>query len=240
MIEISPIVIRKVSEELANHLREQILSGSISPGTLLPNERELSSQTGLSRASVREALRILAVEGLLTIRTGRTGGAEVVLPSRSTVERSVDIFIRGQGVRFEAVLEARQAIEPQAARLAALHHTQEDWNALQRCHQVVQQASADGTGFLQANLDWHLSVVQAGHNELLIAFVSAFARPIYDATTLEDFNSRSIREAVVLAHQRVMDAIAARDPEAAGRRMARHVGAYVDRAHPSAPQKSPI
>jgi DNA-binding FadR family transcriptional regulator len=189
---------------------------------------------------VREALRILAVEGLLAIRTGRNGGAEVLLPSRSTVERSVDIFIRGQGVRFEAVLEARQAIEPQAARLAALHHTPDDWAALQRCHQAVQQASADGVNFLQANLDWHLSVVQAGHNELLIAFVAAFARPMYQATTLEDFNSAAIRQAVVQAHQRVMDAIAAGNADAAGRRMGRHVGAYVARARPSAATPNPI
>lgn len=227
MLDINPIVVPKAADVLAENLREQILDGRLHEGVVLPNERELASQAGLSRASVREALRILEVEGLIATRTGRNGGSEVVRPSISTVERSIGIFIRGQRIRFEAVLEAREAIEPQAARLAALHRTDQDWAELMRCHQRIQAQVDDIPVFLQANLDWHLGVVRAGHNELLIAFINAISQSVYAATDLHGFNSAEVRHAVVRAHQKVMDAIESGDGDAAARRMGRHVGAYV-------------
>ena len=79
---------------------------------------------------------------------------------------------------------------------------------------------------MQANLDWHVSLVQASHNELLIAFTQAIAQVVYKATDLRGFNSPEIRQAVVQAHQKVMDAVGQRDADAAWRRMGRHVGAY--------------
>jgi DNA-binding FadR family transcriptional regulator len=226
-LDLSPVFVPKAADVLAEQLREQILRGEIAEGTALPTERDLSVQTGLSRVSVREALRILEVEGLIETRIGRNGGSQVVRPSSSKVERSIGIFIRGQRIRFEAVLEAREAVEPQAARLAALHHTEEDWVALQSAHAQIEASGEDIPHFLAANLAWHMAVVRASANELLIAFASAISQSIYAATDLEGFNSIEVRHAVHRAHQRVMDAIAARDGDAAARRMGRHVGAYV-------------
>ncbi len=229
MLDISPVFVPKAADVLAATLREQILEGRLGEGASLPNERELAAQVGLSRASVREALRILELEGLITTRTGRNGGSEVVRPTRAVIERSIAIFIRGQRIRTEAVLEAREAIEPQSARLAALHHHEQDWAELTDCHRRLQAIGDDDDipAFLAANLEWHLGVVRAGHNELLIAFTTAISQSVYVATNLEGFNSSEVRTATVNAHQKVMDAIAARDGDAAARRMARHVGAYV-------------
>lgn len=226
-LNLHPILVPKAADVLAANLREQILDGRLHEGTTLPNERDLAQQSGLSRASVREALRILEVEGLIGTRTGRNGGSEVMRPGMSTVERSINTFIRGQRIRFEAVLEAREAIEPQSASLAALHRTDEDWAALMDSHARIQDRIDDIPAFLRANLEWHVNVVRAGHNELLIAFTQAISQSVYAATDLQGFNSPEVRQAVVKAHQKVMDAIQAGDGEAAARRMARHVGAYV-------------
>jgi DNA-binding FadR family transcriptional regulator len=125
------------------------------------------------------------------------------------------------------VLQAREAIEPQSARLAAVHHTQGDWDNLLACHQRIQECIGDVPAFLQANLQWHVCLVSASHNELLMAFTQAISQAVYEATDLRGFNSPEVRQAVVQAHQRVMDAIEARDADAAWRRMGRHVGAYV-------------
>lgn len=228
MLDLTPIDIPKAADVLAEVLREQILDGQLGVGASLPSERELASQSRLSRATVREALLILEVEGLVTTRTGRNGGTEVMRPRTETVERSIQTFIRGQGTRFESVLQAREAIEPQSARLAALHHTDEDWSALQQSHKQIQECIADIPAFLQANLQWHVTLVRASHNELLIAFTQAISQAVYEATDLRGFNSPEVRQAVVQAHQRVMSAIEHRDAEAAFRRMGRHVGAYVE------------
>jgi DNA-binding FadR family transcriptional regulator len=229
MLDITPVSVPKAADVLAGILREKILEGQLAEGTDLPNERDLGVQSGLSRASVREALRILEGEGLIATRTGRNGGSAVLRPTSATIERSVGIFIRGHRIRLEAVLETRAAIEPSTARFAAVHRTDDDMAEIARCHAKLIQASADGdvSAYVRANLDWHVQVVRASHNELLIAFISAVSQSVYLATDVEGFNSPEVRNAVIRAHQQVMEAIQARDGDAAARRMTRHVGAYI-------------
>ncbi len=229
MLDILPVTVPKAADVLAGILREKILGGDLLEGVPLPNERDLGSQAGLSRASVREALRILEGEGLIATRIGRNGGSAVVRPSIATIERSVGIYIRGQRIRLDAVLETRAAIEPPSARFAALHRTDADLEAIEAAHAKLQEVSAAGdiSGYVRANLDWHFKIVRASHNELLIAFTSAISQSIYDATDLEGFNSVGVRNSVIRAHRRVMDAIIAQDGDAAARRMERHVSAYI-------------
>ncbi len=230
MIAIDQISVPKAANVLADALREKILKGDLNEGVELPSERELGEQAGASRATVREALRILESEGLIETRLGRRGGSAVLPPSTATIERSVGIYIRGKRIRLQAVLETRGAIEPSAARYAALHRNEEDLEELERCQQRVERAAEDGDldAYIQANLDWHVQVVRASHNELLIAFIAAVAKSVYLESDIEGFNSGEVRAAVVHAHRRVMDAIRAGDGEAAARRMARHVDAYID------------
>lgn len=229
MLEVKPVNVPKAADVLAGILREKILGGDLDEGVDLPNERDLGIQSGLSRASVREALRILEGEGLISTRVGRNGGSAVVRPTSAAIERSVEIFIRGQGIRLEAVLETRAAIEPPSARFAAMHRTDADLEEIEKCQARLERASEAGDieAYIRANLDWHVQVVSASHNELLMAFIRAVSHSVYLATDLDGFNSVTVRNTVIHAHRRVMDAIKARDADAAARRMERHVGAYI-------------
>jgi DNA-binding FadR family transcriptional regulator len=218
----------KAADVLAERLREQILSGRLREGDQLPAERELVEQTGLGRSSVREALRVLENQGLISKRTGRNGGSLIRRPDRTSIESSIDLFIRGQKLRFRSLLETREAIEPASARLAALHRTDDDIQALSEAHRQLEAAYADVPTFLIANVRWHLAVVDASHNELLIAFMTAISQAMHAGTDLRDFNSDEVRTIVIKAHHRVFEAIRDRDPDAARRRMERHVGAYCE------------
>ena len=231
MLNIAAINVPKAADVLANMLREKILNGELSEGIVLPNERDMAEETGLSRASVREALRILQGEGIVAKRLGRSGGSVIVRPTSAAIERSVAMFIRGQGIRLAAVFETRSVIEPPTAGFAAIHRTVADIDELEFHHDRLERASAsdDLSSYVRANLDWHVQVVRASHNELMIAFISAIARPVFVATDLEGFNSLSVRNAVIFSHRRVMDGIIAGDKEASERRMARHLGAYINR-----------
>ena len=105
-VRLTPLQVPKSSDVLADDLRERILRGDFPEGTALPTERELVSQTRMSRATVREALRILEVQGLVRVKTGRAGGAYVYRPGRDSMADSVQLLIRARKIRIPALLAA--------------------------------------------------------------------------------------------------------------------------------------
>ncbi|WP_345624614.1 FadR/GntR family transcriptional regulator [Streptomyces ziwulingensis] len=218
-----PLTVPKASDVLAAEVRERILSGEFDEGTALPPERQLVEQTGLSRATVREALRVLEVERLVEIRPGRGGGAFVRRPGRDSLASTVRLVIRGQRIRLEALHETREAIEPACAALAARRRTDSDLAELDAAHAELVGAGTDVPRFLRANIRWHNAVARAGDNELLIGFMGALSQSIHASTDLAQFLDAGIRRLTAHAHARVTEAIRARDAAAAHRRMSRHV-----------------
>jgi GntR family transcriptional repressor for pyruvate dehydrogenase complex len=226
-VRLAPMQVPKASDVLAEDLRERILRSEFPEGTALPPERELVTQTGMSRTTVREALRILEVQGLVHIKTGRSGGAFVQKPGEESMASTVSLLIRGRKIRLADLLETREAIEPACAQLAALHRTDEDIEALDRANAAI---TTDGSlsDFLQANVDWHVAVSVASHNELLTGFMLALSRAIYASTDNQGLVDAAVRKTTVQAHKSITDAIKAGDAAAAVRRMGRHVHAYAE------------
>lgn len=218
----------KASDVLADALRARILDGELTPGEMLPAERVLAEQTQLSRTSVREALRILEIEGLIAIRPGRNGGSFVRKPDAAAVAHSINVFIRGRRVRFHDVLEARERLEPACAELAARRCDDEQIARLEAATAAVEEAREDIPAFLTRNVQWHQEVAAAGGNELLAAFMVALGDAVRAATDIADLNSIAVRDAALRAHRAVFAAIQARDPERAERAMRKHVKAYRD------------
>jgi DNA-binding FadR family transcriptional regulator len=226
-VRLTPLQVPKASAVLADDLRERILRGDFPEGTALPTERELVNQTRMSRATIREALRILEVQGLVRIKTGRAGGAYVSRPGQDSMADSVGLLIRARRIRIPALLETREAIEPFCAQLAAKHRTDEDLGRLEAANEAMAAAGTLAE-FLQANVDWHVAVAVAGHNELLTGFMRALSRSIYASTDNQGFVDDDVRLTTLRAHQAVTKAIQAKDPDAAGRRMSRHVHSYAE------------
>lgn len=226
-VQLSPMTVPKASDVLADELRERILSGEFPEGTALPPERELVVQTQMSRTTVREALRILEVQDLVRIKTGRSGGAFVQKPSQESVADSVALLIRGRKIRIPALLETREAIEPFCARLAAKHRTDEDLARLDEANEAI---AVDGSlaDFLQANVDWHVAVAVASHNEVLTGFMLALSRAIYASTDNQGFVDAEVRRTAARAHRTITEAIRDQDADAAVRRMSRHVHSYAE------------
>lgn len=225
-INVKRLMVPKASGVLAEHLRETILRGELPEGSPLPTERELGERSGLSRASVREALRILESEGLIQTRPGRNGGASVRQPTADAIARSVELYVRGHRIRLESLLETRETIEPAIARLAAVHRTDEDIARLAEAQSRLKSNTTDRVAYLEANIDWHMAVALASHNEPLIGFMSAISGVIHSATEPEPFDTDEVRGLTIAAHERIFAAIAAGDAAAAERRMGRHVHAY--------------
>lgn len=225
-IQLRPMDVPKASDVLADELRERILDGEFPEDSPLPTERDLVSQTQMSRSTVREALRILEVQGLVKMKAGRAGGAFVRRPNRDSVANSVSLLIRGQQIKVADLLETREAIEPFCAQLAARNRTEEDLRALDAANHAIADPGGTLPSFLQANVDWHLAVATASHNELLTGLMTALSHAIYTATENETFVDDEVREVTAKAHKSITAAIRSQNSDAAGRRMTRHVHSY--------------
>ena len=113
------IHVPKVAELVAAHLRWRIVSGELTDGDHLPRESDLLAEFGVSRPSLREALRVLETEGLISIRRGNVGGAIVRRPTASSAAYHLSLTLRVNEVTHDDLAVARLAVEPICAALAA-------------------------------------------------------------------------------------------------------------------------
>jgi GntR family transcriptional repressor for pyruvate dehydrogenase complex len=215
------------ADMIARYLRKAIVTGTFNVGDPLPKERELMENFSVSRSTIREALRMLDAQGLVEVRRGRHGGSYVSNPPSHFLIQSLDLFIKGQEASLLDLVLAREAIECAAAAQAAVLRTPEQLEELRLRSVACSEALNDVPAFVKANLDWHQALVEASNNPLFIAFMSSIWSAIRTATDREEFDLR-IRKMVVGIHWHIYLAIEQRDPDAARRRMIRHLSAYGD------------
>ncbi len=238
MVEVRPrkpltvkrIAVLKPYDMLADQLREAILGGEISEGDALPPERELVAQTGLTRASVREALRMLALEGLVQTRPGRFGGNVVTLPGKESMVSAIGQFVRGRKLPLRTLQDAREVLEPALAGMAALHRGDADLKELKSLQEQLALSVASFRDFALVNIKWHNSVARASGNELLAAVLHSMSYGVAVSTMTAEYDTQDTRSQVIRIHGLVNDAIEARDAAEAERRMRQHMGATHERA----------
>jgi GntR family transcriptional repressor for pyruvate dehydrogenase complex len=199
---------------LANQLRERILKGELPEGESLPSERDLVEQTGLTRGAVREALRTLAVEGLIQTKQGRFGGNIVTLPGQDSLASAVSRFVHGRRIPLRSLQETRDVLEPFLARLAAERRTSPLIVAAEQFH-----------AFAVVNVRWHNAVAHASGNELLSSLLLSISHGVQVATTAEEYDTAETRRQVIAIHGRINAAIEDQDGEAAEKWMRQHMSA---------------
>src|SRR3954453_17494755 len=125
MTDVTPRMIRtngsvrvpKAAELVADDLRRRIIRGELSEGHALPNETALMEYYDVSRPTLREALRVLESESLISVKRGARGGARVQVPNSSVATRHAALLLQLGGTTLEDVFAARRVIEPAAARM---------------------------------------------------------------------------------------------------------------------------
>lgn len=199
-------------------LRREIYLGRIRPGERLPAERQLSQQLGVSRETVRQAIRVLEGSGHLLIRRGATGGAFV---QESVIERSVilDGLTRRSGEILE-MTEYRGIIESGAAALAAARHTPGDI-ALLEDSQMALRAATTTADARHADTRFHLAVAAASGNARLADAVEEARVHMFGITDVMPFDF--LIDSSATAHDRVIAAISTGDGAAASEAMREHI-----------------
>ena len=217
--------VRKAYEQVADQLRGLIVRGEVKPGDRLPNEIALSADMGVSRATIREALRVLTAESLIRTTKGKTGGSFVVLPTADNISAflgsNISLLSQAERVSLDEFLELREMLEVPAARLAAQRRSDADIAALELA--IPDDTAGQGIDeqFVR-NRDFHSAVAETCGNTLLLIAT----QPIFSVlqTHLQRSNLRQkFLDQVVIDHRAIAAAIADGDPDAAGAEMHSHL-----------------
>lgn len=209
---------------LADELRADITSGRLQPGERLPPEPELCIKTGVSRSTVREALRLLASQHLISTTRGVTGGSFVSHPDAEQLADALatgfTLLTNSAAVGLADLLELRRALEVPAAGLAAVRRTDKDLIEIRGA--VFDPKVEEFDTMMAAHTAFHSAVARATGNPLFELVV----RPLYQARYGEDVTD-SLPDGywaqIDADHRVLVDCLAARDAGAATRAASRHL-----------------
>jgi len=226
---------KDASGQIARQLRTAISTGVWQPGERLPSEQELGETFDVSRATAREALKLLSATGLVETQRGGSGGTFVAVPDYEQVAAqlsdSIRLWYRVGNVSLSDVDEARWVLEMHCVDLAARRRTDDDLVAIQRPVEAAQDFEMDIADWLDLDLEFHTAITKAAKNQILeLAMMSVhLSRPATNTVFVELLG----RETVMLQHEAIYLAIKAGDPEAARDAFQAHVS-YLDQVRQQA------
>lgn len=215
---------RRVCESVAEQIRQAIFSGKIESGHKLPPEREMARQFQTSRVALREALRALEQEGMISIKRGFGGGAFVAdfdLALRALTDSLNTVVKLGQA-KSAHLTEARTILEPELARLATLRADNTDFKALESVVLVQEEELRTGVLTRKHDMEFHRLVAAACHNPVLTIVVGAVDESILDPI-LRSKLTHDMRAKVVGYHRSLLEAMRKRDGDLAYNIMKEHV-----------------
>ncbi|MEV1006721.1 FadR/GntR family transcriptional regulator [Streptomyces sp. NPDC049881] len=212
-----PMARTRLYEQVVERLRSHVADGGLRAGDRLPPERELAQRLGVSRASVRQAIVVLEVQGLVEVRHG--GGTYLVGDSLDAepVERLME-----RRRRLPDVLEAREALETKLAELAAERRTEDDLAAIAAALDHMEREIAGGGHGVEGDRLFHAAVTAAAHSALLAEFMRSIAEQIAESRT-ESLRQPGRPARSLAQHRAIQEAIAAGRPGPAATAMRRHV-----------------
>jgi len=213
----------RVYEHIVEQIESAIFDGRLRSGDRLPPERELVRQFSASRVAVREALRTLEHRGLIDVRHGSSGGHFVREMDAGLLRRDFTTLLRLGRVSAVHLAEARLAIEPEIARLAAERASDVELKALRQS--VDQRAAVTVTGRPARGLDadFHRLVAAAAKNPVHAVLTEALMSLEADVVAPHAALSVEDHAHVSAAHSAILEAIAGRRPEDARAAMAAHI-----------------
>jgi DNA-binding FadR family transcriptional regulator len=225
----------KISEKIARDILDDIVVRQLQPGTMLASEAVMLERYGVGRASLREALRILEIHGLIKIKPGPRGGPVVAEVTSSDFGRSATFYFHAIGATFEDLLAARLAIEPMMARLAARNLTPEGETELkQTLVDHVRDATRPASSWGRTSAGFHVVVNGLSGNPVLDLLCRSLL-DIHAERTQTQFPV-SERGDVRRAHERIAQAILDGDGDTAEERMRRHVQSQITHVKQTRPE----
>jgi DNA-binding FadR family transcriptional regulator len=221
--------VEKISEILARQIVRDLARDRLDSGAMLPPEAAMLRRLQVGRASLREALRILEVYGLITIKPGPGGGPIVHAPTSREFARTACFYFNRGGATLHDLLEARRSLEPLLARLAA---TVENPEAIARLMEALDAGETardnhDVGRWQRHAMEFHGLVATASGNNILELFGRSL-RDLFNERVAERVMGTGDRAVVDKEHRAIATAIASGQPDLAERLMAAHMNTFTD------------
>ena len=214
---------QRLYRQIAKQIQGLISSGEFAVGSRLPAERDLATQLGFSRPSVREALIALEVEGVIEVRTG--SGIYVKTLKQKKTAKSSGINTPAEWGPLE-VMRARSLIEAEMAALAAEFANSQDIKAISAALMGMQKDAKAGRIPRDSDIAFHMAIANACGNSVmqdtLALYLQARNGPLFERLG-DYFESPTSWAAAIAEHQEVLSAIAAHDPQRARKTMHKHL-----------------
>ncbi len=218
--EFGGVVRDALPDQIAARLIELIRERRLRAGDRLPPERELAASMGVSRSSLREALRALSMIGVTEMRHG--DGTYLSSLEPASLMRSVGLVLELSESGMEELFEARKLVEPGLAALAARRIDPAQLPALHRCVEVSERSVGDHEAFMRTDLELHDLVARAAGNAILSRLIDSIGS-LGIASRRTTTAIPGVEAQTVHDHRAIVEALEARDPDRAYRAMLTHL-----------------
>lgn len=217
----------KLADRVTEELLVMISTQRLRPGDRLPAEREIGELFGVSRTVVREALRSLAAKGVLDVRSG--SGARIARVNSAQASEAMRLFLQtsagnndGSEVSYDQINDVREMIETRVARIAAASASDEALEELRRVHAELVASGGDPELTPQLDVAFHRKIAEITENPLYLVMLDSIEPTLLEIrrATLPVAHRY---EAGVEAHEKILNHIAAHEPELAERAMLEHL-----------------
>ncbi len=217
--ELEPIEFENLTEHLVRRMKTWVVRGLIKPGERLPPEREMAAMLNVSRASLRQALKVLQVMGVLDLRQG--SGNYLTMDAASILNQPTDLLIPLKGLSFGALFEARRAIECEAAACAAVRGASADIERLRRELEHMRQHLLNPTLYYRHDVAFHRVIAVASGNNVFVWFIELVSKVLGEAWLARAKEGR--QDQTFAEHEAIFTAIEARDPARAREAILQHL-----------------
>jgi GntR family transcriptional repressor for pyruvate dehydrogenase complex len=219
----SAVSVGRVSQVIVDQVRSLIRQGRLRAGDRLPSERDLCERFGVSRVTVREALRVLEAGGLVDVRVGARGGAFVTSPTRARLGEGLADLLHLSPLTASDVTEARMVFELGIVPLVVERATEDDLVALERLCEEQQIALADERYTMEMSAEFHVRVAACTHNPAVEMLVGSFHGPLLMSLKEAQIAAPLMGHRGAREHLDFVQAVRRRDSTEAERIMRTHV-----------------
>lgn len=213
---------QKTAEVVARHLAEFMIKNDLQEGSRLPAEKAMLELLGVGRGTLREALRLLEANGIVSIRTGPRGGPIVRRPQAGDLGETLMLLLQFEKTTLAEIYAARAAIEPVVTASAATRITDEELSQLAHTVEAISSESCDAATFREQNALFHALISQASDNSVLRLLSDALRALAEDVMAGVEHDGKT-RKAGAEAHRLILDALQTGDAEAAERASLAHL-----------------